>query len=439
MTTPYPKILEYLFGLQWHGIKLGLENIHRLMGILGNPHKRFRSIHIGGTNGKGSTAAMIASVLEAAGYRTGLYTSPHLVDFTERIRVNGEPISAEQVTRLTEKIRKRAEDLPLTFFEFTTAIAFQHFSDSAVDFGVVEVGMGGRFDATNVLTPLVTVITNVDFDHQAYLGNTLDRISSEKAGIIKPSVPVVTGASHAEAIEVIRETCLGHNAPLYQVGKEIRIEAASPHQFHYYGTKWSLPDLNCGLEGRHQQTNAACALAALELMEHPDGKGGVPIGKASVRKGLKSVRWEGRLERMTAGPSGATILLDGAHNPAGARALRAYLEEARPVRSGRLILVLGMLRDKDIDGVLSEIVPMASEVVITRPDYERAASVQDLRQSLIRYRVPVAIHESVPEAVRYALSVAAAADWICVTGSLFTVGDARSHLAGLAKPSPIRG
>jgi dihydrofolate synthase/folylpolyglutamate synthase len=435
MTLSYPKAIDYLYGLQWHGIKLGLENSRRLMTILKEPHRRFRSVHIAGTNGKGSTAAMVAAVLAAAGYRTGLYTSPHLIDFTERIRVNGEAISPDAVARLTERIRAAAANLPVTFFEFTTAMAFLHFSDSSVDFAVAEVGMGGRYDATNVLTPLVSVITPIDFDHQAYLGDTIDRIAFEKAGIIKPSVPVVTSADRPEAVSVIRNVCREQNAPLYRLGSEIRVEGSSPHRFRYQGIRWSFSDLNCALLGRHQLSNAGCALAALELLERP----GITLGEAPVRRGLSTVRWEGRLERMPPAPSGADVILDGAHNPAGARVLRAFLEESKPSRSGRLILVLGILHDKDIGGILAELVPMADEVVVTRPRHERAAPIDDLKRHLENYPVRVTVREPLEEALRYAQSAAAAGDLICITGSLYAVGEARAYLKGLAQPSTLRG
>jgi dihydrofolate synthase/folylpolyglutamate synthase len=463
VTLSYPKAIEYLYGLQQHGIKLGLENSRRLMTVLDEPHRRFRSVHIAGTNGKGSTAAMIATVLAAAGYRTGLYTSPHLIDFTERIRVNGEPISPDAVARLTERIRAAAADLPppagrtgageaglpVTFFEFTTAMAFLHFAESAVDFAVAEVGMGGRYDATNVLTPLVTVITQIDFDHQAYLGDTIERIAAEKAGIIKPAVPVVTAADRPEAMSVIENVSREQKAPLYRLGFEVRVEGATPQRFRYQGIRWSLSDLNCSLLGKHQLSNAGCALAALELLEPclpAGGRPGITIGEAPVRQGLSTVRWEGRLERMPPGPSGAAVILDGAHNPAGARVLRTFLEESRPPRPGRLILVLGILRDKDIGGILAELIPIADEVVVTRPRHERAASTDDLKRHLEKYAVPAGkravratVREPLEEALRYAQSASAAADLICITGSLYTVGEARAYLNGLPQPSALRG
>lgn len=435
MTPSYTRAIDYLYNLKWHGIKLGLDNIRRLMAALGEPHTRFRSVHVAGTNGKGSTAAAIAMVLQAAGHRTGLYTSPHLIDFTERIRVDGTPVSPEQVARLTERVRAAAGELPVTFFEFTTAMAFLHFADLSVDWVAAEVGMGGRYDATNVLTPLVSVITNVDFDHQAYLGNTLEQIAFEKAGIVKPGVPVVTATDRPEALEVVRTVCREQGAPLYRVGAEIRVEGPSPQRFRYRGLRGSYADLNFALLGRHQLSNAACALAALELLETH----GVPIGEAAVRRGLSTVRWEGRMEMIRPSPAGAAVLLDGAHNPAGARVLRTFLEESRPARPARLILVLGILRDKDIDRILAELVPLADEVVLTRPGYDRAETTADLKRRVDSFAVRSTVREPVEEAVRYAQSVAAAGDLICVAGSLFTMGEARSYLKGLPQPTALRG
>jgi dihydrofolate synthase / folylpolyglutamate synthase len=435
MTLSYPKAIEYLYGLQRHGIKLGLENSRGLMAALGDPHQTFRSVHIAGTNGKGSTAAILASILNAAGYRTGLYTSPHLIDFTERMRVNGVPIAPERAATLTERTRSAAADIPVTFFEFTTAMAFLHFAESGVDFAVVEVGMGGRFDATNVLTPLVSVITRIDYDHQAYLGGSLERIAREKAGIIKPGVPVVTSAMSPEILRVIETVSREQGAPLHRVGAEVRVKGASPQRFRYEGIRWDYSDLKCALLGRHQMENACCALAALELVDAGKNR----IGEASVRRGLSTVRWEGRLEPMPRAASGAAVILDGAHNPGGARALRAFLEDSVKARGGRLILVIGILADKDVGGILAELAPVADEVIVTRPRHERAATTESIKRHLGNFPVRATIRESVEEALRFAKSSAAAVDTICVTGSLYTIGEARSHITGSARPSALRG
>ncbi len=435
MAHAYSKAVEYLYRLQRHGIKLGLENIERTLSALGDPHRRFRSIHVAGTNGKGSTAAMLASVLTTAGYRTGLYTSPHLLEFTERIRIDGEPVSKERVAELTQRVRAAGGERPLTFFEFTTAMAFQQFADSGVDLAVAEVGLGGRFDATNLLLPKVAVITNVELDHQEFLGDRIELIAGEKAGIIKSGTPVVTAATRPEAIEVIERIAREHNAPLYRLGRDVRAEGESPQRFRYRGIRWDLSDLKCPLLGQHQLQNAGCALAALELME----EGGLSLNEAAVREGIRTVGWPGRLEWIPASASRAAVLLDGAHNPAAARSLRAFLETAPRPAGGRLILVFGVMRDKDIDGILAPLAPLADEIVLTRPNYERAAEAKDLERRVAGYSVRTTVREPVREAVRYARSVSGSRDWILVTGSLFVIGEAGAALGGLDEPSPLRG
>ena len=435
MSLSYPKTIEYLYSLQKHGIKLGLENIQRLLTLLGNPHQQFRSIHVAGTNGKGSTAAIIAAILRTAGYRTGLYTSPHLIDFTERIRIDDVRISPKNVARLTEQCALAGVGIPLTFFEFTTAMAFQYFAQHEVEIAVVEVGLGGRFDATNVLNPDVSIITNVDYDHQKYLGNSLREIATEKAGTIKPGVPVITAADQPEALEVIRTVSRERGSPLVEVGNNLRVESPEPHYFNFNGTRWSLSGLDRPLRGSHQVLNSACALGALERLEDK----GIPMDEAALRRGLKDVRWEGRLELIPATDSDAVVILDGAHNPAGARALGNFLKTSLLPKPGRTILILGILQDKDVEGMLSLLAPLMDEVVLTRPQYERAASVEELKHALEPYPIQVVIREPVSEALRYARSVTTPADRICVAGSLFTVGEARACLMGTAQPSMLRG
>ena len=442
----YQQAVDYLYRLQWHGNKLGLENIRQLLNDLNDPHTQYRAVHIAGTNGKGSTAALIASVLQAEGYRTGLYTSPHLIDFSERIRVNGTPIAQDDVARLTEKITQLATGQTLgsaptrnsrlkpTFFEFTTAMAFTFFAESDVDIAVVEVGMGGRLDATNVITPLVSVITNIHYDHQNYLGDSLAQIASEKAGIVKQNVPTVTAVTEPEAYQVIAKVCGERQSRLYHLGNEFCVEGSSPDDFLYRGIHQSWSHLSLGLLGQHQLQNAACALATTEML---CGRG-LTISETSLRGGLRSVQWEGRLEQIES-PDGPLILLDGAHNPAGAEALRNYLHGLKMKRGGKLFIVLGILQDKDIKAVLRQLVPLADELILTRPDYHRAASLTDLEIAARPLGVPVNLRERVSEAVELAKTMADPADCICVTGSLFTVGEARAALKQLGTPSPLKG
>lgn len=423
---------DYLFSLQWHGIRPGLRTISSLMRRLDHPHLRFPSVHIAGTNGKGSTAAMIASILQTGGYRIGLYTSPHLIDFSERIRINGIPIPDEKVEELIERGRRRCEGLSPTFFEFTTAMALLCFADEKVDLAVVEVGMGGRCDATNILRPEVSVITNIDYDHRQYLGSTLAQIAREKAGIIKRGTPVVTGITRPSALRVVERISRERGSALYRLGREFSVSVSSPARFSYYGTTISLSGMRCPLPGIHQMSNAAYALATVELL-HNRGFG---VKREALRRGLASVCWEGRGEVISTRP---LILLDGAHNPAAAQALASYLKELRAVTPGKLLLIIGILKDKEIPGIFKALVPLADEVVLTQADHERAAPVSSLLGWVKRYPVRVTIRTQVLDALIYARSVASPSDILCVTGSFYVVGEARAFLIGRGVPSPIRG
>ncbi|TKS58200.1 MAG: hypothetical protein EWM72_03142 [Nitrospira sp.] len=429
----YSDAIEYLYGLQKHGIKLGLETMRTLLGKIGHPERQLRTLHIGGTNGKGSTAAMAAAILQASGLRVGLYTSPHLVEFRERIRVNGDMIPEEQVADLTGRLRAAApQDLDPTFFETTTAMALLHFAESRVDLAVLEVGLGGRFDATNVVEPMACAITTIALEHQEYLGQTEDAIAFEKAGIIKPSVPVVIGRMGPEASGVMRRIAQERTAPLWRLGHDFFLEGNDPEQFTYLGVTQVFEGLRCGLAGRHQLDNAACALALLEAA----GKAGVAVDEAAVRQGLQSVMWEGRLEFIEEYPR---VLLDGAHNPAAAAALARYLQDFL-VRhpDSRIILVWGMMRDKDHRGFIAPLQSMVSEIVLTQAGLARSATVQELRASLAEWRRPI-LEASLPaEALMVAKTRATSRDLICVAGSLMLLGDVKAAVRGCGL-SPIRG
>ena len=427
----YPQAVDFLHGLQRHGIKPGLGTIQALLAVLTHPERRYPSLHIGGTNGKGSTAAMAASVLQAAGYRVGLYTSPHLVDFRERIQVNGEMIPEERMAVLTDRVRAvGGPPREPTFFEFTTALAFQYFSEAGVDVAVVEVGMGGRFDATNVLAPVAVAITNVALDHQEYLGDTIGAIAFEKSGIIKPGVPAVIGRVSDEAAAVIMRAADERGAPLHWLRRDFSVAGESTAHFRYDGLRASYDGLACPLAGRHQLNNVACALALLEVAS----KRGLLVSDEAVRKGLRTVRWGGRLETVDSRPQ---IILDGAHNPDAAAALAAYMADVRRKRPGaRVILVLGMMRDKDREGFLGHLLPYADEVIVTQARMPRAASVQELEASA-RGRV-VHMRSEPAEAMALARRMAAPDDLILITGSLMLVGEAKAILLGCGL-SPLRG
>ena len=438
----YQETIDYLFGLQKHGIKFGLSNSIQLMGLMGDPQRRFQSVHIAGTNGKGSTAAFLAGMLRAAGYRVGLYTSPHLVSFTERIRINGVPITEERVVGLAERVRARYENVrsadggPLTptFFEVTTAMAFTCFAEEQVDIAVVEAGMGGRLDSTNVIAPLVSVITNIDLEHTEFLGTTVGLIASEKAGIIKPGVPVVTGAVQPEVLAVIEQQARLAGSPVFRMPQDFGAELVATdreQEFDYRGIFARLPRLRIVMLGRHQVGNACIALAAAECI----GKAGMKIPEAALRAGLEDAVWEGRLEQVAQSPD---IYLDGAHNPASAQVLADALRQLK--RSyRRMVLVVGILKDKDYRGILDRLVPLADRVVVTRPNYSRALDTASLAAEISTFHGDVASTESVAEAIDLARRETARDDLIIITGSLYTVGDARAAFRPGEGPVMLRG
>lgn len=420
-------ILDYLYGLERHGIKPGLERISALLAALGNPQGSFKAVHVAGTNGKGSVSAMTASVLDTAGFKTGLYTSPHLSRFNERILVAGKPITDGELRDRTREVKaalKKAGLEGTTFFEFTTALAFLHFKKNKVDFAVVETGMGGRYDATNLVMPMVSVITNIGLDHTAWLGSTIKDIAREKAGIIKPGVPTVTGETGRAALSVIRASAKKAGSPLYVSGRDFFAEGTAS-SFCYSGLQGGLAGLKLGLLGPHQVRNAACALAAAEALR----SFGVSIPAAAIRKGLRQANWPGRFETVSKRPA---VILDGAHNPAGARALKEALST---VKRRRLILVIGIMSDKEVGGILKELVSLSDHVILTRPEGKRSAELPVLERAASRYGKLVAGTDNVVDACKMALSIASPRDAICVTGSLFTVGEAREFLL---KPRALR-
>jgi dihydrofolate synthase / folylpolyglutamate synthase len=385
----YPESIKYLASLEKFGINLGLERITSLLEQLDDPQLKFRSLHVAGTNGKGSTCAMMASILKEAGFKVGLYTSPHLLDFTERIQISGKNISKKEfaagleiIKRITRKPRRLVagflpgEDQP-TVFEVLTALAFWYFAKEKVDYAVIEVGMGGRLDATNVITPLVSVITNIDLEHTAILGNTLAKIAAEKSAIIKPGVPVVTAETKSEALQVMKHRADSQHSLLIQVSSQ--------------GEGFAT-----GLIGEHQKTNAACAVAALTLA-------GIPVDKRTVERGLKHVRWPGRFQVVKKRP---LTILDGAHNPAGARVLIETLKAQFPGK--KFAFVLGVQKDKDAPAMLKEFARAADEIIVTRSGNPAAAPLVAGRRAL---------------ALPAALKNTSGRDRV-ITGSLYLIADA---------------
>ena len=403
--------LEYLDSLKGRGIRPGLGPVRRLLERLGSPQRCFKSILVGGTNGKGSISAVLAAILQAAGYRVGLYTSPHLVDFRERIRVDGAMILEETLRKRIRQVR-RADREGVTYFEFSTALAVVHFAQCRVDVAVLEVGMGGRLDATNVARPELSIISNIAVDHAEYLGRRLEDIAREKAGIVRPGGVCITAARQASVLAVIDKICREKRARLLRVGREIRIRAKAAGSFDFQGPALELTNLALALKGPHQRENTACALGALGVLR---GKG-FDIGDEAVRRGLADVCWKGRLEIVAEHP---TVLLDGAHNLAGAAALRKALGE---FKYRRLILVLGILADKDYRGMIRRLAPLAHRFIVTRPPDERALAPDLLAAEAMRWNRRVEILENPRQAVARALAVAGVADLICIAGSLYLVG-----------------
>jgi dihydrofolate synthase/folylpolyglutamate synthase len=528
----YEGTINYLYNLQKYGIKFGLDNISRLMSALDNPHKSFLSIHVAGTNGKGSTSAIIASILKTAGLKVGLFTSPHIVSFTERVRVNGEEITEEEVVSLTEEIRdiidrSQESNPPLppftkggrggikqtainnqhafkpTFFEFVTAMALLYFKRRNIDVAVIEVGMGGRLDATNIITPEVSVITKISYDHREFLGNTLREIAHEKAGIIKGGIPVVASYQEPEAMEVIEEKIIEKDTVLYVYGRDFSSVLKRENllgiyfdYFSYHDSRFTIHDLYLPLIGGHQMENASVAIKTIEIIsnkinskflpspplpiegeesqgatveggEHtptPLSRGDLPSplageGKGEgdkkplnpnwshfIRDGLKNVRWPGRLEIIKDDPP---VLIDGAHNPAAAIALSNALEKNFLRRYKRIILILGIMGDKDIKGIMKPLLPLASEIILTSPDYERAAPPARLATMAASLGFPdVRIAPTVRDAIELAIKdsyklqvtsyklnnnknsklnsslLTPHSSLIVITGSFYTIGEA---------------
>lgn len=439
----YHDAIEYLYGLQRYGVKFGLSNSLALMEALGHPHRKFKNVHITGTNGKGSTAAFIEAVLRKAGCRTGLYTSPHLVNFTERIRIDNVPVSEDRVVGLADRVRKAADMVAKqwngvfspTFFEVTTAMAFLCFAEEGVDIAVVEVGMGGRLDATNVITPLVSVITNIGMDHAEFLGDTLDKIAHEKAGIIKLAVPLVTGGAPPEALDVIEKTASERAAPVYRLNRDFgphNVRHRRPHSFEYHGICKNLFSVRVGMMGMHQIDNACLSLAAIECL----GRAGLDIDDSAVLEGMASCRWEGRLELVSEQPD---IILDGAHNPHAAQALAAALKEMKPDYE-RIVLVIGILSDKDCNGILSELAPLSEHIIATQPEYSRALNHSVLASAVEKYHGSVEAFGKLSEAIDAARTAAGERGLVLITGSLYLVGEARALLVpGAALTAAMKG
>jgi len=437
----YESAVRYLLSLgrelaaptQAASTKFDLENITVLAERLGRPERAYPSAHIAGTNGKGSTAAFLESILRHTGFRTGLNTSPHLDKINERIRINGEEISdtafAETFTGILALIEELLAAGKLrahpTYFECVTAMAFEHFARERVDFGVFEVGLGGRLDATNILSPAVSIITSIDFDHENFLGHSIQQIAAEKAGIIKTGVPVVSAVTHPRAIEVIRRRCQELGARLFEVDEFLKLDPAEVHPIRgCYRfvvadvlAKKSL-SIQLGLPGRFQVRNALAALAAARVLAAE----GHAMDESAIPRALQETRWPGRLEKLNSNPD---IYLDGAHNPSAAQEVASFWEENFAGR--KIWLIYGALRDKAVDEIAGILFPHAAEVFFTQPRTSRAISADQLADITAHHAAHFAVLPEAERAFEQALDAAAPGDAIFITGSLYLVGQLRHY------------
>ncbi|MFN8482678.1 MAG: folylpolyglutamate synthase/dihydrofolate synthase family protein [Anaerolineae bacterium] len=434
----YQDVLDYLYAPSriqgQNSIKAGqrgavhapertLEPMRRALAAMGNPHQRFKSVHIAGSKGKGSISAMLASVLDAAGYRVGLYTSPHLHSYRERMQLNGVLPSEADIVALFEARRGLFDTMPeLITFELTTLMAFDTFAQHGVEIAVVEVGLGGRLDSTNVILPEVSVIAALSLEHTAILGDTIEKIAFEKAGIIKPGIPVVLAPNPPAATAVVAAIAEERGAPLLRVGADIpyRLGEATPHGQAFEVRRWpegpwqreTIP-----LLGEHQAVNAACVVGAVDVL----GRRAIPVSDVALTRGLGEVRWPARLEVLGHDP---LVVVDGAHTPESAAHAVAALR--RHLAFDRLLLVFGALSDKDVGGMLDALLPAASAVVVTRSRYPRAldgAALAALAEA--RGVTPAAVTDDVPQGLAAALALAGPRDLVLVTGSLFVAAAAR--------------
>lgn len=419
----YQDSLNYLssLGREVMDMRLGLGPVSDLLARLDNPQDMYPSILIAGTNGKGSIAAMTASILTEAGLQTGLYTSPHLVDIRERIAIDGKMIAQKDFASGIEAV-KSAKTESVTYFEFLTGVAFLYFARKNIDVAVLEVGLGGRLDATNCVSPAVSVVSNVSLEHTEYLGKTLAKIAREKGGIIKEAGNCVTAARQMTVIDVLSDICKEKKASLYRIGKAFRTSIYKDGTFSYRGIDSHYTRLKSSLPGPHQVQNTACAFAAIELMRRK----GFSISDDALIRGIKNVRWPGRMEILRTSP---TVLLDGAHNSAGIKALCRALKNDFAYE--RLIFVFGVLRDKDYGTMVRQLASLADELIITSPETERALSLTDLLPIAQQYKKNTRTVKRPIDALKKALSMATRSDLICVAGSLYLAGDIKKGLSSL--------
>jgi dihydrofolate synthase/folylpolyglutamate synthase len=413
----YAEAIKFLYELRLFGANFGLENTFKLAAQVGNPQEKLRFVHVAGTNGKGSTCAMLESIYRASSLRIGLFTSPHLVSFRERIQVNRQLISENDVARLVGEfqplLKQFSENQHPTFFEVVTVVALKFFAEQKCDLVIWETGLGGRLDATNIVMPLVSVITNIAFDHQQWLGDTLEKIAAEKAGIIKSGIPVVTATNEPKALAVIEKIACEKNAPLLKINSWKGGCIAVPKQFG--SPVWRpSPIENLSLLGGHQKLNAALALATIETLQNK-----IIVNEAAIRAGLKDVNWPGRLQLVKT-KSGKSFLLDGAHNVAGVKVLREAL--AKNFNVEKRTLILGVLQDKDWRQICQTLAPLAARIFTVPVSSERSAAARELAAAcrVANPKAEIISGGSLSEALKQTTK----GDFVVITGSLYLVGEA---------------
>jgi dihydrofolate synthase/folylpolyglutamate synthase len=416
----YNNCMKAMNSLKKFGIKPGLSRITDILKSLDNPQDNFSCIHVAGTNGKGSIASALSSIFSASGYKVGLYTSPHLVKFNERIRINNLPVSDRRIVESYNAVNKVIKNsLEATFFELSTAMSFYEFYRQKVDWAVIETGMGGRLDATNVIRPVISIISNISVEHKKYLGNTIEKIAGDKGGVIKKSVPVITGVKQKKAITVLEKTAAKQSAPFYRLGKDFRIRRNKDKTFNYSGINTVLKNMRTGLPGSHQMDNAALVIAACEILN----RNKTNFSLENIRQGLEQNKWPGRLEKISSSPH---IILDGAHNLAGARMLAEFLSEN--MRDKNITLIIGILDDKPYASMLKSLLTVCARAILTRPEVERALSPEKLFRKANKIIQDIEIIPDVEEAVKHAIKISSASDVICIAGSLYLVGEAKQAL-----------
>jgi dihydrofolate synthase / folylpolyglutamate synthase len=387
----YKSALKYLYDRELFGMRLGLDNIAKLMKSLNNPQNSYKSIHVAGTNGKGSVCAFLSSILQEQGYKVGVYTSPHLVDFRERIKINGEKISKKDIVKILSKIKPLIKDH--TFFEVVTAISFLYFKEKKVDFAIFEVGMGGRLDATNIIMPKLSIITNISLEHTEHLGKTINQIAFEKAGIIKKDTPLVV-SKDCKGLKIIKKIVKKNNSKIYLV---------------------KTKKIKTSLKGSFQNKNVSIALKSIEILNKK-----YKINKESINKGLLSVKWPGRFEFIS-----KNMIFDCAHNPDGAKTLARELKNYK-----NIYIILGIMKDKDIKHIVNNLEKIAKEIIVTKPHISRAAMPNSITKFIHK---KVTIINNIDEALKYAKLKAGEKGWVVLTGSIFTVGEAFSFI----RPEPF--